>query len=134
MWLDNISPNVEFLIEITNYYWFGENPHLIELRRLQVRFGFIVWCGMTGNNYSLVLSLNKYNFCECFTLFVSISTFLNNIIVITAIITLELFAFLLVIIWFARLTGQRYLAMLQNRIISTMLEILLNDFNYIMPE
>jgi hypothetical protein len=30
------------------HYWAAQNPHLIEQRRFQNRFGFNVWCGMIG--------------------------------------------------------------------------------------
>lgn len=31
-----------------HHYWSVENPHQLEQRRLQTRFGFNVWCGILG--------------------------------------------------------------------------------------
>jgi hypothetical protein len=44
-----------------HHYWAIENPELREPRRLQVRFGFNVWCGLIGKFNLENLKLIVYN-------------------------------------------------------------------------
>lgn len=35
-----------------HHFWATENPHQVTERRLQLRFGFNVWCGIYGKNHA----------------------------------------------------------------------------------
>lgn len=44
------------------HHWSTENPHLVNQRRFQVRFGFNVWCGLIGMNFVYFFLFFKFFF------------------------------------------------------------------------
>jgi hypothetical protein len=50
LWTDETRfTNCEIFNKHNYHCWDTENPHNLEERRLQTRFGFNVWCGIIGN-------------------------------------------------------------------------------------
>lgn len=56
LWTDETHfTNCGIFNKKNHHHWAFENPQLLEPRRLQVRFGFNVWCGIISKNYFILV-------------------------------------------------------------------------------